>query len=75
MGHPGKHPIDPATGLCEICDRDAINEVRHGKRPGKQFFYSNHDDRNTYRPNHERIPYEKVIKYLFKIFYLFSILL
>ena len=60
MGHPGKHIIDPETGLCEICDRDAIREVRQGKRPGKQVFYSNHDDRLTYRSNDDDMPYVKV---------------
>jgi hypothetical protein len=63
MGHPGKHLIDPETGLCEICDKDAIYEVRHGKRPGKQVYYSNHTDRSDYHPNTGRIPYDKVIKY------------
>lgn len=51
MVHYGKHIIDPQTGLCEICDRGAIHELKHGKRPGKQFLYSNHDGKFTYRPN------------------------
>jgi hypothetical protein len=50
MVHYGKHIIDPATGLCEICDRGAIHDFRKGKRPGKkQFLYSNQDGRFTYR--------------------------
>jgi len=36
MGHYGKHVIDPETGLCEICDRNAIREVRQGRRLGEQ---------------------------------------
>ena len=63
MVHYGKHIIDPATGLCEICDRGAIHDFRRGKRPGKkQFLYSNQDGRFTYRPsdeNDERRNYEE----------------
>ena len=51
MVHYGKHIIDPQTGLCEICDRGAIHDLRRGKRTGKQFLYSNQDGRFTYRPN------------------------
>ncbi|CAF3422025.1 unnamed protein product [Rotaria socialis] len=51
MVHYGKHIIDPQTGLCEICDRGAIHEIRHGKRHGKQFLYSNQDGKFTYRSN------------------------
>jgi hypothetical protein len=53
MVHYGKHIIDPKTGLCEICDRGAIHDLRHGKRTGKQFLYSNQDGRFTYRPKNE----------------------
>jgi len=63
MGHHGKHIIDPETGLCEICDNGAIREVHHGKRPGKQVFYSNNDHRLTYRSNNDEIPYTKVNRY------------
>jgi hypothetical protein len=31
MGPPEQHPIDPDTGLCEICDADAIREIRQSK--------------------------------------------
>ena len=67
MGHPGKHLIDPETGLCEICDKDAIYEVRQGKRPGKHLFYSDHNG---------RIPHDRVMKYsrIQLSFYLFFIL-
>ena len=50
MVHYGKHIIDHETGLCEICDRGAIHDFRRGKRPGRQFLYSNHDGKFTYRP-------------------------
>lgn len=53
MVHYGKHIIDPGTGLCEICDRGAIHDFRQGKRPGRQFLYSNQDGKFTYRPNDE----------------------
>ncbi|UJR33588.1 hypothetical protein I4U23_021025 [Adineta vaga] len=36
MGHYGKHPIDPETGLCEICDQNAIQDFRQGKRLDQQ---------------------------------------
>lgn len=51
MVHYGKHIIDSQTGLCEICDRGAIHDLRRGKRTGKQFLYSNQDGKFTYRPN------------------------
>ena len=51
MVHYGKHIIDEETGLCEICDRGAIHDYRQGKRPGRQFLYSNQDGKFTYRPN------------------------
>ena len=57
MVHYGKHIIDPQTGLCEICDRGAIHDLRRGKRPVKQFLYSNQDGKFTYRPNDEEPPY------------------
>ncbi|CAF0737584.1 unnamed protein product [Rotaria sp. Silwood1] len=57
MGHYGKHIIDPETGLCEICDKDAIREIREGKQPGKQVYYSNHDDGFSYRSNNNETPY------------------
>jgi len=53
MVHYGRHIIDEKTGLCEICDRGAIHELRHGKRPGRQFLYSNQDGKFTYRPSDE----------------------
>lgn len=52
MVHYGKHIIDPQTGLCEICDRGEIHEIRTGKH-GKQFLYSNQDGKFTYRPSDE----------------------
>ena len=51
MVHYGKHIIEPETGLCEICDRGAIHDYKKGKRPGRQFLYSNQDGRFTYRPS------------------------
>ena len=36
MVHAGKHIIDPATGLCEICDDEAIRDLRRGKQPVRQ---------------------------------------
>ncbi|CAF2327979.1 unnamed protein product [Rotaria sp. Silwood2] len=57
MGHYGKHIIDPETGLCEICDKDAIHEIRTGQQPGKQVYYSNHNDGFTYRSNNDESPY------------------
>jgi hypothetical protein len=79
MGHYGKHIIDPETGLCEICDPGAIQEVRHGKTPGKQVFYSNHhDDRSTYRSNDgdndDDSPYIQVNNGISKLFHLVFIL-
>jgi hypothetical protein len=56
MGHYGKHIIDPETGLCEICDKGVLHEIRQGKRPGKQVYYSQHDDR------YDEIPYARVNK-------------
>lgn len=53
MVHYGKHIIEPETGLCEICDRGAIHDFKKGKRPGRQFLYSNQDGRFTYRPSDE----------------------
>lgn len=53
MVHYGRHIIDEKTGLCEICDRGAIHEIKHGKRPGRQFLYSNQDGKFTYRPSDE----------------------
>ncbi|CAF0750689.1 unnamed protein product [Adineta ricciae] len=42
MGHYGKHIIDPQTGLCEICDKNAIQDFRQGKRldPQDPYEYS-----------------------------------
>ena len=57
MVHYGKHIIDPQTGYCEICDRGVINDLRKGKRAGKQFLYSNQDGKFTYRPNDEEPTY------------------
>jgi hypothetical protein len=57
MVHYGRHIIDPATGLCEICDRGAIHDFRTGRRPGKQFLYSNQDGKFTYRPVNDEIRY------------------
>lgn len=54
MGHPGKHIIDPETGLCEICDHGAIQEIHQGRRPVKKVYYNDRDD----------APYAKVISYL-----------
>jgi hypothetical protein len=68
MGHPGKHIIDPETGLCELCDEGAIREVQQGKRPGKQILYENGDEQLTYRSNNDEIPYTKVNKYISKIY-------
>lgn len=51
MGHPGKHIIDPDTGLCEICDKDAIRDIRQGRMPPKQVYYSKHDGGQTHRSN------------------------
>lgn len=53
MVHYGKHIIEPETGLCEICDRGTIHDYKKGKRPGRQFLYSNQDGKFTYRPNDE----------------------
>ena len=47
MGHPIKHPIDPETGLCDICDGDAIREIRLGKRPTKRIVYVSQEERLT----------------------------
>ena len=58
MVHYGKHIIDPATGLCEICDRGAIHELKHGKRPGKQFLYSNQDGKFTYRSTDDELNHQ-----------------
>ena len=63
MGHPGKHTIDPETGLCEICDQGAIQEIHQGKRPAKHVFYDDYDGRNTYRPYPNDIHHAKVIFY------------
>ena len=73
MGHYGKHIIDPETGLCEICDKDAIRQVRQGKRPRRQVYYSDRDDDLTYRSNDEII-HIQVNKIYFVISY-FSLLL
>lgn len=62
MGHDGKHIIDPETGLCQICDKGAIQEVHRGKRPGKQVLYSHSDDRLTNRSSYVECPYAKVNK-------------
>ncbi|CAF1186351.1 unnamed protein product [Rotaria magnacalcarata] len=59
MGHYGKHIIDPETGLCEICDKDAISDIRHGKAPPKQVYYSKHDDELTHRSNNDEPPYDE----------------
>lgn len=63
MGHEGKHLIDPETGLCEICDRSAIEQVQQGQLPGKKIIYTNLDDESTERLNIEEIPQRKVNKY------------
>ncbi|CAF0781745.1 unnamed protein product [Rotaria sordida] len=57
MGHSGKHIIDSETGLCKICDKDAILEIREGQQPRKQVYYSNHDDGFTRRSNNDETPY------------------
>ncbi|CAF0776071.1 unnamed protein product [Didymodactylos carnosus] len=49
MPHYGHHIIDRETGLCEICDRSAIYDIKLGKKP--QFLYGNHNGRFVYRPN------------------------
>jgi hypothetical protein len=59
MGHTGKHIIDPETGLCVICDQDAIQEVTQGRRPGKQYYYANGNDGSTYRSYNDEAPYAK----------------
>jgi hypothetical protein len=51
MVHYGKHIIDRETGLCEICDRGVIHDLRKGKRPGRKYLYSNRDGKFTYRPD------------------------
>lgn len=61
MGHPGKHIIDPETGLCVICDKEAIQEVTQGRRPEKQYIYPNQND---------EAPYQKVNKYICIHFFL-----
>lgn len=38
MVHSGKHPIDPETGLCDICDRDAIEDIRRGRAPVRRAY-------------------------------------
>lgn len=43
MGHPGKHPIDPDTGLCDVCDSYAIQNIRQGRKPEKRMFYGPDD--------------------------------
>lgn len=73
MGHAGKHIIDPETGLCEICDKGAIQEVHQGKRPGKHVFYSHSDDRLTNRSNSDEIPYAKVNKHIFLAYMFMSL--
>ncbi|CAF0886019.1 unnamed protein product [Adineta steineri] len=50
MGHYGKHIIDPETGLCEICDKNAIQEVRQGKGLDQQPAHRN----NNSGPNGQR---------------------
>ena len=45
MGHPIKHPIDPETGLCDICDGDAIREIKLGRRPARRIIYVNQEER------------------------------
>jgi hypothetical protein len=68
MGHPGKHIVDPETGLCEICDEAAIQEVYNGKRPGKQIFYANNDRRYIHRSRSDEIPDTRVNKSIFLIY-------
>ena len=57
MGHPAKHPIDPDTGLCDICDRDAIRDLKLGRRPARRILYVDRDDRVIEQPVHE----EKIV--------------
>lgn len=66
MGHQGKHLIDPETGLCEICDQGAIEQVQQGKPPTKKIIYSALEDESTDRLNIDEIPQMKVNNYLLK---------
>ena len=65
MGHAGKHIIDPETGLCVICDQDAIDAVTQGKRPQKQYYHANGNDEPTYRSYNDEVPRAKVNKNMF----------
>ena len=51
MVHYGRHIIDPETGLCEICQRGAIQSLRHGKRPGRNFLNTKQNGKSTHRSN------------------------
>lgn len=63
MGHPTKHPIDPDTGLCDICDRDAIRDIRLGRRPARRVVYVDREEGVISRPpEEERIVYVQVRK-------------
>ena len=68
MGHPAKHPIDPDTGLCDICDREAIREIRLGRQPTRRVVYVDHEEDVIRRaPEEERVVYVQVRISLFRI--------
>lgn len=50
MGHRGKHIIDPETGLCVLCDTDAIKEIREGKTPEQRLYYTKNGNERS-RPS------------------------
>ncbi|CAF0775874.1 unnamed protein product [Didymodactylos carnosus] len=49
MPHYGHHIIDRETGLCEICDRAAIYDIKLGKKP--QLLYGDSNGRFVSRSN------------------------
>ena len=51
MVHYGRHIIDPETGLCEICQRGAIQNLRQGKRPARNFLNKNPNGKSKHRSN------------------------
>lgn len=68
MVHPAKHPIDPDTGLCDICDRDAIQEIKLGRRPGRRVVYVDQEEGVIDRaPEEERIIYLEVGEEIFSL--------
>lgn len=66
MGHQGKHLIDPETGLCEICDKGAIEQVQQGRAPGKKIVYTTLEDDSIEPLNIDEVPHTKVNNYLLK---------